>query len=171
MIERKRRPNDRMPGSNGAIAWARLAIAEGRAPQVRGDSIASLLKSTAGRFGSFRSLCRLPPGARQRALASQRVRADAPPVSPPALLLVYLQARPPFSPLQIAIWLVLLDGSSTSRLRQDMLTSRWRAATAGHPSPKDYFVGDVKNAEGTTLGPLTMKLVSSLLRPLQDLPA
>ena len=60
---------------------------------------------------------------------------------------------------------MLLDGSATSWLRQDTLTaSMTRApAPAAYPSPKDYFVGDVKNAEGTTLSRLTMGLVSPLL--------
>lgn len=50
--------------------------------------------------------------------------------------------------------LVLLDGSATSWLRQDTLTASMTPvpAPAGYPSPEDYFVGDVKNAEGTTLG-------------------
>ena len=62
--------------------------------------------------------------------------------------------------------LLVLDGSATSWLRQDTLTaSMTRApAPAGYPSPKDYFVGDVKNAEGTMLGRLTMGLVSPFLR-------
>lgn len=60
----------------------------------------------------------------------------------------------------------LLDGSLTNWPKESAFTVLMAPAPApaGYPSPDHYFVGDVTNDAGTTVGPLSMGLVSPHLR-------